>query len=147
MNIEIRRASRRLAVRAIPTILALCTGVLPRSVYANDFGFPSSADFKKLKEDGSKVVGYSHYSLEPNGSNSYLLYEEDHFFEGQHDIEHDQLEARGPDRPAVVITYEHDYFDAHGSPERVAKANFRTGEASCTMYENGRPRVSSSRIK
>jgi hypothetical protein len=28
----------------------------------------------------------------------------------------------------------------------VAKANFRTGEASCTVYENGRPRVSSSRL-
>jgi hypothetical protein len=91
-------------------------------------------------------VGYSHYSLKPNGGNSYLLYEEDHFLDGRHDIEHDQLEAREPGRPAVVITYEHDYLDAHGSPDRVARANFRTGEASCTVYENGRPRVSSSRL-
>ena len=99
-----------------------------------------------LNGDGSRLVGYSHYTLKPNGGNSYLLYEEDHFLDGQHDLEHDQLEARGPSRPAVVITFEHDYFDAHGSPERVAKANFRTGEASCTVYENGRPRVSSSRL-
>lgn len=146
MSIEICRTWRKLAVRTIPAILALCAGVLPRSVEASDFSFPSAADFKIFNGDGSRVVGDSHYSLKPNGGNSYLLYEEDHFLDGQHDIEHDQLEARGPDRPAVVITYEHDYFDAHGSPERVAKANFRTGEASCTIYENGRPRVSSSLI-
>jgi len=146
MSTEILRTSRRLAVRAIPAILALCVGVLSRSVEANDFGFPSSADFKMLNGDGSKLVGYSHYSLKPNGGNSYLLYEEDHFLDGRHDIEHDQIEALGPGRPATVITYEHDYFDADGSPERVAKANFRTGEASCTAYENGRPRVSSSRL-
>src|ERR1700730_8949157 len=145
MSIEIRRTSRRLAVRALPAILALCPSALPRSVNASDFGFPASADFKILNGDGSMVVGYSHYSLKPNGTNSYLLYEEDHFLDGQHDIEHDQLQARGPGLPAIVITFEHDYFDTDGSPERVAKANFRTGEASCTVYENGRPRVSSSR--
>ena len=117
-----------------------------RSLKASDFGFPSSADFKVLNGDGSSLVGYSHYNLTRNGGNSYLLYEEDHFLDGQHDIEHDQIEARGPGRPAVVITFEHDYFDAYGSPERVAKANFRTGEASCTVYENGRSRVNSSRI-
>jgi hypothetical protein len=146
MSTEIRRTSRRLAVRAIPAILALCAVVFPRSVEANDFGFPSSADFKMLNGDGSKLMGYSHYSLKPNGDNSYMLYEEDHFLDGRHDIEHDQLEAQGPGRPAVVITFEHDYFDADGSPERVAKANFRTGEASCTVYENGQPRVRSSRL-
>jgi hypothetical protein len=146
MSIEIRRTSRRLAVRAISAILALCAGILPRSVNASDFGFPASADFKILNGDGSRVVGYSHYSLKPNGTNSYLLYEEDHFLDGQHDIEHDQLQARGPGLPAVVTTFEHDYFDADGSPKRAAKANFRTGEASCTVYENGRARVSSSRL-
>ncbi len=83
MSIEIRKTSRRLAVRAIPAMLALCVGVFPRSVDANDFGFPSSADFKMLNGDGSRLVGYSHYSLEPNGGNSYLLYEEDHFLDGR----------------------------------------------------------------
>ena len=95
MSIEICRMSRRLAVRALPAILAVCAGVLPRSVSANDFGFPVWADFKILNGDGSKVVGYSHYSLKPNGTNSYLLYEEDHFLDGQHDIEQDSTRGAG----------------------------------------------------
>jgi hypothetical protein len=48
MSIEIRKMSWRLALWAIPAIVALCVGVLPRSGGANDFDFPSSADFKML---------------------------------------------------------------------------------------------------
>lgn len=140
------RKSRGLFVRAIPALLALCIGLLPRLVRANGLDLPPSADFTILNGDGSKVVGYSHYGLSSEGDGSDLLSEEDRFLDGQYDIEHDKLRASGPGKLASVVAYEHDYFDADGSLERVAKADFRTGEASCTIYENGRPQVSSSKL-
>jgi hypothetical protein len=46
-----------------------------------------------------------------------------------------------------VTSYRHDYRNRDGSLQRVAQADFRTGTASCVVYVNGHPQVSSAKFE
>jgi hypothetical protein len=105
---------------------------------AGPFDFPPS-EFNIMNADGTQVIGHGHYEVTPDGNGHATAYGEDRFNDGEYDIEHDKLELRGEDQIPRMITFEHTFFNANGTLQRVNKANFQTGPASCIQYENGQP--------
>jgi hypothetical protein len=92
--------------------------------------------FEVLNADGSEVIGHSHYGLSRGDHNLLIGRGAAHFNNGEQDVEYDTLEAR-PDQPPVMLTLDHKFYNADGSMQREIAADFRTGQASCTRYQEG----------
>ncbi len=133
------------AALAVAAVLSL---VWPRMAFPADLlDFPASSRFDIFDGDGVKVVGYAGYDFRPVGTGSYVLHGENRFFDGQYDVEEDEVRQGGPDTPATPVTYRHRYFDADGALQRIAQANFITGDASCVVYADGHPQVNGVRLE
>lgn len=109
---------------------------------AGPFDF-SPSDFEIMNADGTQVIGHGHYEVTPDGKGNATALGEDHFNDGQYDLERDVLELRGDNQVPRLITFEHTFFNANGMLQREGKANFQTGLTSCMQYENGQPVVRS----
>lgn len=110
------------------------------------FDFPPS-DFKILNAAGTQVIGHGHYEIVPTNAGHATALGENRFNDGEYDIERDDLELRGGNQIPRMLTFEHTFFNADGTLQRVNKANFQTGLASCTEYENGHPRAQSAHLQ
>jgi hypothetical protein len=124
-------------------ILVCCTAAFP----VDSLDFPPSSRFDIFDGDGSRVIGHARYDFRAVGPGSYVLYGENRFLDGEYDIEEDQVTQGGPDKVSVPVTYRHEYFDPDGSLQRVAQADFGTGNASCVVYAKGHAQVSDVRIE
>jgi hypothetical protein len=92
--------------------------------------------FTILDPDSHEVIGHSDYKIE------YLdgrirIWGENHYNNGEHDIERDELALKGSDTLPTLQHFEHTFFNADGSPKLIARADPRTGDASCVSYEAG----------
>jgi hypothetical protein len=123
--------------RAAALLIGLLLGVT--LAYAGPFDFPPS-DFNILDADGTQVIGHAHYEVTPDGNDYATAFGEDRFNNGEYDVERDKLEMRHDQIPRMV-TFEHTFFNANGTLQRVSKADLETGVAACIQYENGQPVV------
>jgi len=140
---NLSRNKRRVVIRcgfclAVATLVALWLGAT--LAYAGPFDFPPS-DFNIMKADGTLVIGHGHYEVTPDGSGYASAFGEDRFNDGEYDVERGKLELRG-DNQLRMVTFEHAFFNANGTLQRVSEANFQTGLTSCIQYQNGEPEVS-----
>ena len=103
--------------------------------YAGPFDFTPS-DFNMMDASGS-LIGRCHYEVTPDGNGYATTFGEDHFSNGEGDIERDKLELRGDDQAPSMITFEQAFFNAAGSLQRASTTNFLTSVASCIQYQNG----------
>ena len=126
---------------AVAALLGLWLGAA--IAYAGPFDFPPS-DFNIMDVGDTEVIGHGHYGVTPDGNGYATAFGEDRFNDGEYDVEHDKLELRGDDQVPRMVTFEHTFFDANGTLQRVGKANFQTGLASCIQYQNGQPLVQSA---
>jgi hypothetical protein len=101
--------------------------------------------FEVLNVDGTKVIGYSHYELSRGDHNLLVGRGAARFKDGEYDVEYDTLEAR-PDQPPAMLTLDHKFYNADGSMQRAIAADFRTGQASCTRYQNGVAQTDSAKL-
>ncbi len=140
MFLKIRRAQmfrrwnsqeRRLPIAALVIARWLCTP----AAYAGSLDFPPS-DFKIMDSGSARVIGHGHYEITRDGNGRATAFGEDRFDNGEYDIERDNLQF-GDDQDSRMLTFEHTFFNADGTLQRVNKADFQTGQASCTKYENG----------
>jgi hypothetical protein len=97
---------------------------------------PPSPDLYIYDPSGTRLLGRAHYTVTRHDD---LVTIDGHndFVNGEHDIERDTLRTAPGDMPRMV-TYEHSFFDAHGAPQIVARADATTGKTSCAKYENGK---------
>jgi hypothetical protein len=92
--------------------------------------------FKVLNADGTEVIGHSYYQLS-RGRDSLLIGRGQAYFKsGEHDSEYDTLEAR-PGQALAMLTLDHKFYNPDDSMQREIAADFRSGQASCTRYQNG----------
>jgi hypothetical protein len=84
---------------------------------------------------GARLLGRAHYTVAQH-DNIVTIEGRNEFLDGERDIEHDTLKITADDLPRM-ITYEHSFFDAHGAPQIIAKADAVTGKTSCATYETG----------
>jgi len=59
-------------------------------------------------------------------------------------VNSDRLEPGSDDQVPHMVTFEHTFFNADGTLQRVSKANLQAGLTSCIQYENGQPVVHSA---
>jgi len=93
-------------------------------------------NFKVLNQDGTELIGYSHYELSRGADNLLIGSGQAHFNDGEYDVEYDTLAVR-PDEAPGMLTLDHKFYNADGSMQREIAADFRTGQASCTRYLKG----------
>jgi hypothetical protein len=130
-------------MRLCLTVVALIALWLGAAIaYAGPFDLPPS-DFNIMNADGTQVIGHGHYQVTSDGDEYATAFGEDRFNDGEYDVERDKLELHDNDQLPRMITFEHTFFNASGTLQRVSKANFQTGLVSCTEYQNGQPMVRS----
>lgn len=134
--------NRGLVVAAIVAV-ALLTGPATRTEPAAAVAPPKTGkvvaqniDLLIYDSTGSKLLGRANYTITQHGDVVTIEGRND-FIDGERDIEHETLEATGGELPRL-LTYEHNYFDAHGAPQLGATADATTGKTSCSNYDNGK---------
>ena len=138
--------SVRWQARAFVLLLAVL-GAGALRARAESLDFPASSDFDILDGQGASVVGHGRYDFTSTGPTSYRLHGENHFRNGDYDIEEDRIESGASGELATVTSYRHDYFDHAGALQRTAQADFRAGEGSCVVYEGGRLRPTRAKFE
>lgn len=97
-------------------------------------------DLRIYDSTGVQMLGRAHYTLRQSGGAMSIDGRND-FLDGQYDIERDVLRNPEAGAPRRLLSYEHDFFDAHGASKIVARANTATGKATCLWFENSRASV------
>jgi hypothetical protein len=115
-------------------------------VVAQGIDFPP-ADFTILNADGSQVVGHSKYTVATSNGGVQVVMGEDRYLNGEYDIERDRLEMREPSQTPVMLSSEHTFYRRDGSVERLNRADFRSGEASCLHHERGKEVIASDKLQ
>jgi len=102
--------------------------------------------FTILDPDSHEVIGYAKYKIEHLNSRI-MVWGENHYNNGEHDIERDDLALNQNDALPTMEHFEHTFFNADGSPKLIARADPRTGDASCVSYEAGRKHELSKKLE
>jgi len=93
-----------------------------------------------MGSESERVIGHGRYEITRLDNGRATALGEDRFDDGEYDVERDDLEFNGDQIPRM-LTFEHAFFNADGTLQRVNKADFQTGRASCTEYQNGKSTV------
>jgi hypothetical protein len=102
--------------------------------------------FTILDPDSHQVIGHAEYKIERlNGR--ITVRGENHYNNGEYDIERDELVLEGRGALPTMEHFEHTFFNADGSPKLIARADPRTGDASCASYEAARKRALSKKLE
>jgi hypothetical protein len=127
------------------TLTACAFLMLRRPAVAASIPHLGAFSFKVLNADGAEVIGHSQYELSRGGNDLLIGRGSAYFQNGERDVEYDTLKPR-PNLPPAMLTLEHRFFNADGSMQRTITADFHTGEASCTRYENGVARTENAKL-
>jgi hypothetical protein len=137
------------------TSATIIFGILIVSVLAHGAGSRGSnnngpkiepVSFTILNPDNHKVIGHAEYKSEYL-NRRIMVWGENHYNNGEHDIERDDLALSEGDTLPVMENFEHTFFNADGSQKLIARANTRTGDASCVKYEAGRKHELSEKLE
>jgi hypothetical protein len=113
----------------------------------NDVGLEiEPVSFTILDPDSHEVIGHAEYKVEHLNSRM-MIWGENHYNNGEHDIERDELAVNASGTLPAMEHFEHTFFNADGSPKLIARANPRAGDASCVSYEAGRKHELSTKLE
>jgi hypothetical protein len=118
------------AAIAVAIALVLFTSASARA--AQPFQFPPT-DFLILSPDGAQTLGYCSFRLIKNADGGAVLRGDSRYLNGETDYENVSLQLP-PDGLPRPTAYEHFFYYADGSPMLAVKANFQSGEATCSDY-------------
>ena len=116
-----------------------------RRVAADSTHYTGGFSFKVLDPDSGQVIGHSRYDLRRGRDDLLIGRGQAHFNDGEYDLEYDILKLRQGNAPAM-LTLDHKFYNADGSMQREVGADFRTGRASCTRYQNGVAQTDSAKL-
>jgi hypothetical protein len=102
-----------------------------------DFDSTEPVTFKIMSPDGGQVIGHGEYHLEKVG-NSSVLVGRNRYTDGGYDVERDRVMLRGTGQAPAMLAFEHTFYAGDGSKRAFARADVRTGDASCADYQTGR---------
>jgi hypothetical protein len=69
-----------------------------------------------------------------------MLVGENRYKDEEHDAEQDELAFKKDNAPPVMVNFEHTFFNSDGSHKLSARADLRSGNASCASYNGGQKR-------
>jgi len=106
----------------------------------------SATDVAILNPDNLKVIGHAHYNV-THRDGAMIFEGENRFQNGEYDREVQRVERRGGGAPPILVSYEHRFFNADGSPESIDALDARSGILACTHYHGGAaPDVRQSKV-
>ncbi len=134
------KSSIRGKILAIAALLALASS-LPVNEAEAQSGFQLSAtDVTILAPDSEEVIGEGHYRLTHvdgldvvEGENKYL--------DGEFDRELQSVRPSVGGLPPILVSYQHRFFNADGTPQYEDSLDARTGNAACRRYDPGVPDI------
>ena len=130
------------------TILLLVVSILclnPVAFAADGAGaFDLNAtDVTILNPDSLQVVGHAHYKV-THMDGATLFEGENRFLDGEYDHEVQRVELDAHGAPPILVSYQHSFFDADGSPESIDALDAKTGTLAPVESP---PQSSSSRFQ
>lgn len=134
-------------------MIIFCILIISALAHATDRGRGNAespkieqVSFTILDPDSQEVIGHAKYKIEHLNSRI-MVWGENHYNNGEHDIERDDLALNQNDALPTMEHFEHTFFNADGSPKLIARADLRTGDASCVSYEAGRKHELSKKLE
>ena len=147
------RASLSMGKKIKPAAVIFCILIVSALAHATDRGHGNDdgpkiepISFTILDPDNHEVIGHAEYKIE-NRNNRIMVWGENHYNNGERDIERDDLALNESDTLPTMEHFEHTFFNADGSPKLIARADTRTGDASCVSYEAGRKHELSKKLE
>jgi hypothetical protein len=105
----------------------------------------SPASFKLLTSDGSQTIGKAYFEVSrPTGD--LVVRGRYTFVSGEYDVDEVWLARRSNTNLPALARYRHSFFHADGSLDRVSDADLKSGQASCSVYINGKPRTDRAKL-
>lgn len=121
---------------ALAAGLAVIIGLSGHASAATWADFPPTS-FKIYSADGSQVIGKSHFFIERERAGVLKLHGENHYLNGQYDLELDTLEINPGEAIPRLTSFSHVFYQADGSSFIAGTANLKTGESTCATKELG----------
>ena len=90
----------------------------------------SNTDVTAYDPDTNQVIGQGHYKV-THVEGSELVEGENKYLNGEFDRETQRVELTSDGSPPVLVTYQHEFFNADGSPQYVEALDSKAGTASC----------------
>ncbi|MGH7907129.1 MAG: hypothetical protein ACREP6_10915 [Candidatus Binataceae bacterium] len=90
--------------------------------------------FKIYNDAGTRVIGNGEYRLEPAPSGEAYIHGEDHYKNGEYDIEDDILKLHPNGRLPTLTSFRHTFYHPDGSTMLLASIDVKTGKASCIDF-------------
>jgi hypothetical protein len=112
---------------------------------AEALNFPPS-DFDILSAASGQLIGSGHYTVDQT-SGTLTLHGENHYLNGEYDIEEAKLAAGNDHLLPPLLSFRHDFFNADGSPSIVARIDTDTGLAVCGKTAAGKLELKSEQLK
>jgi hypothetical protein len=106
---------------------------------------PSSASFKLLSSDGSQEIGKADFETSKTPGET-VVRGRYIYTNGEYDVDEVWLVQRSRASLPALSKYRHSFFHADGSLDRVSEADLQSGQASCSVYINGKPQTNSAKL-
>jgi len=128
----------RLGPWAMAVAFAVMVGLSGRAVAAEWADFPPTS-FKIYSQEGGGLLGTSRYFVEHLGPGEYRLHGNNHYLNGQYDIELDTLVIDPGERVPRLKSFSHVFYKPDGTILVAGHAEIKSGgEAVCVANEQGK---------
>jgi len=126
-------------------ISILCLTLVASAADSADAFDLAATDVTIINPDSRQVIGHGHYKVTHlNGAT--LLEGENRYLDGEYDREVQRVERIADGAPPILVSYQHSFFAADGSPESLDTLDAKTGILACTRYGIGAPDVRQSKV-
>ncbi len=123
--------------------MALALVMLASKADAADNQLPISdlrpTDLVIYSPDGKQLIGNGHYDVEHLEGGAEILRGENHYLNGDRDVEVTRLEPAEAGALPVMAHYEHTFFRPQGTVERVVQVDSKSGKAVCSQNQSAAP--------
>src|SRR5258708_6383371 len=129
-----KRVGRIAALNLIGT--AMLTVIIAARALAASIDFPPNAEFE-IRNQAGEVIGRARYTVTQESAHLMHVKGENRFFDGQYDVENEQIEDREGDQLPVMISSKHLFYSASRVLVQGSEADYRAGSATCFENSDG----------
>jgi hypothetical protein len=139
-------SAMRAAAHALLALLAFSCIFTPAGARAaGDLDFPPT-DYTVRSVDGVHVIGHAHFAVTTSADGLTTVRGEYRFLDGEYDNDEATVRASGDGSLPRLVHSHHTFFHADGSLDRESQTDVAAGIGRCTIYENGKPQVSTVQL-
>ncbi len=126
-------------------ISILCLKLVASAADGADVFDLTTTDVTILNPDSLQVIGHAHYKV--THLDGAMLFEgENRYLDGEYDHEVQRVERTVEGAPPILVSYQHSFFYADGSPESLDALDAKTGALVCTHFGEGAPDIRQSKV-